>query len=74
MDAIAILKFLLRYHSIFVKKLRLLREDIERHFWNYNLVWSVILEKSSAHNEEIALKDWICSSISILKDRIVIIK
>jgi len=74
MDAIAILKLLLRYHSIFVQKLRLLREDIERHIPNSHLVLSLILEKSSTHHEEVTLKDLICSSLSIFKDRIVIIK
>ena len=74
MDEVAILKLLLRYNSIFVQKLRLLLEDIERHNQNYQLVLSVILEKSSLHHEEITLKDLICSSLSILKDRIVITK
>ena len=74
MDEVAILKLLLRYNSIFVQKLRLLLEDIERHNPNYQLVLSVILEKSSLHHEEITLKDLICSSLSILKDRIVITK
>lgn len=74
MDEVAILKLLLKYNSIFVQKLRLLLEDIERHNPNYQLVLSVILEKSSLHHEEITLKDLICSSLSILKDRIVITK
>ena len=74
MDEVAILKLLLRYNSIFVQKLRLLLEDFERHNPNYQLVLSVILEKSSLHHEEITLKDLICSSLSILKDRIVITK
>ena len=74
MDEVAILKLLLRYNSIFVQKLRLLLEDIERHNPNYQLVLSVILEKSSLQHEEITLKDLICSSLSILKDRIVITK